>query len=153
MKVGNISNNNFGKTVRINMPTNATYALVNILNSKNVHPDDVEIQREAKAIFNDTFEGSAVYCSPDEGKTSYILTGQEASTLFGIRKKALDALNAIGVFYEEGPFLEKNIQYIFKKENRDVSKLINSTKENYVLTVHSDEKTGLPRLAKLSVIG
>ena len=152
MRVGNISNHSFGKTVRVNMPTNATYTLLNLLNSTTTDQDYIEIANEAKAIFNDTDKGKAIFCSPDGGKTNYILTGEEAKTLIGIRGKALNALEAISVFYEEGPFADKNIDYICKKEKRDVSNLIHSTKESYVLTIYDDKKTGLPRLSKLSVI-
>ena len=108
----NITPVSFGKTVRVNMPTNDAGMLIDILNSKSVNRDYIQLQKDAKAIFNDTYEGAAVFCSPDEGKTCYIVTGQESGMLHSIRQKALDALEAVSVFYDEGPFLDKNISYI-----------------------------------------
>ena len=149
----NISSVSFGKTVRVNMPTNDAGMLIDLLNSKNVNRDYIQLQKDAKAIFNDTYEGAAVFCSPDEGKTCYIVTGQESGMLHSIRQKALDALEAVSVFYDEGPFLDKNISYITKKENKEVSNLMRETRENYVLTITSDEETGLPRLSRFTVLG
>lgn len=154
MRVSSIGNSpNFGKTVRVNMSVEDAFTLVSCINSQKVTEDKIQLQQDAKVIFNDTNSGAATFCSPDDGKTCYILSGEEARTLKGIRKNALNALEAIGTFYEEGPFADKNIEYICKKEKRDVAKLISSTKENYLLTVCSDEKTGLPRLSKLRIMG
>ena len=127
--------------------------MIDLLNSKSVNRDYIQLQKDAKAIFNDTYEGAAVFCSPDEGKTCYIVTGQESGMLHSIRQKALDALEAVSVFYDEGPFLDKNISYITKKENKEVSNLMRGTKENYVLTIADDEQTGLPRLRTFSIVG
>ena len=143
----------FGKTIKVNMSTNNAGLLVDLLNTKMASPDYRQLQADAKSIFNDTYEGVAVFCSPDEGKTNYIVTGQESGILSSLRKRTLDVLEAVGCFYDEGPFLDKNIQYITKKENREVSNLIRNTRENYVLTIVNDEKTGLPRLRKLSIVG
>lgn len=154
MRVSNIYNSlNFGKTVRVNMSVEDAFTLVSCINSPKTTEDKIQLQQDAKSIFDDTNKGAPVFCSPDSGKTCYILSGEEARTLSGIRKSALSALEAIGTFYEEGPFSDKNIEYICKKEKKDVAKLINSTKENYVLTVCNDNETGLPRLSKLRIIG
>lgn len=153
MRVGTISNNSFGKTVRVNMSVEDVFTLVSCINSSKIIGDKIQLQQDAKAIFDDTYKGTAIFCSPDEGKSCYILSGEDANTLKGIRKNALNALEAIGMFYEEGPFADKNIEYICKKEKRDITNLINQTKENYMLTIYSDEETGLKRLHKLSIVG
>lgn len=149
----NISPVSFGKTVKVNMSTNDAGLLIDLLNSKTTNHHYHQLQQDAKAIFNDTFEGAAVFCSPDEGKSCYIVTGQESGILSSLRKKTFEVLEAVMYFYDEGPFLDKNIQYITRKENREVNNLIRSTKENYILTLADDEKTGLPRLRKFSIVG
>ena len=69
------------------------------------------------------------------------------------RKTALNALEAVGSFYDDGPFADKNIEYICKKEKREINNLIGRTKEPYILTTFEDKETGLQRLHKFSVVG
>ena len=149
----NISPVSFGKTVRVFMPENSAYELANILNSKSVKVDEKALQEDAKEIFDDTFEGHAVVCSPDDGKSFYILSGNEASRLHDIRVKVIDTLEAICSLYEEGTLLDRNINYIFKRENQEVNNLISGTKESFILSKYEDDTTGLPRLCKLSIVG
>ena len=154
MRVSNIYNSpNFGKTVRVNMSIKDAFVLANCINSKNPPQDKLLLQEDAKEIFDDTQKGAAVFCSTDDGKTCYILSGEEAEVLKSIKKNALNALEAIGTFYDNGPFADKNVEYICKKEKREINNLIRRTKEPYMLTIFNDKETGLQRLHKFSVVG
>ena len=117
MRIWQATNNiNFGKTVRVNMTIENAVKLTRCINSKIVKRDELQLQKDAKAIFDDTDTGAAVICSQDEGKSYYILTGEEATILKGIKEKALKAYEAIGEFYEDGAFANKNIEYILKRK-------------------------------------
>ena len=154
MRISNIrSNTAFGKTVKVNMNEQDAFMLVQCINAKRVTSDKLQLKKDAKAIFDDTDKGAAVICSQDEGKSYYILTGEEATILKGIKEKALKAYEAIGEFYEDGAFADKNIEYISKKEKREINSLINRTKEPFVLTMYNVQDTGLQRLHKLSIVG
>ena len=68
MRITGISNNiNFGKTVRVNMSVEDAFKLTSCLNAKNAQGDELEMQKEAKAIFDDTDKGGAVFCANDNG--------------------------------------------------------------------------------------
>lgn len=149
----NISPVSFGKTVRVNMPEESVYELANLVNSRFAGRADRQLQKDAKAIFSDTYEGCAVVCSPDEGKSYYILSGLDASRLNNIRRKINENLELAASLYEEGPLLESHIRYIYKREKQEVNNLINGTKEGFILSKYEDEKSGVSRLRKLSVVG
>ena len=154
MRISNINNNtSFGKTVRVNMSEQDAFMVVQCINTKRVASDKLELKKDAKAIFDDTDKGAAIFCSINDGKTNYILTGEEANAVKTIKENALKAYEAIGEFYEDGPFADKNIDYISKKEKREINGLINRTKEPYIITMFNDKDTGLQRLHKLSIFG
>ena len=154
MRISNINNNtSFGKTVRVNMSEQEAFMVFQCINTKRVTSDKLELKKDAKAIFDDTNKGAAIFLSTNEGKSTYILTGEEATILKGIKEKALKAYEAIGEFYEDGAFANKNIEYISKKENREINSLIRRTTEPFILTMFNDEETGIQRLHKISVIG
>ena len=154
MRVTSISNNtNFGKTVRVNMPAEEIHSLIHLINSKGADIEKEKLQKDAKDIFDDSREGRAVICSPDEGKTVYILSGKEANKLNDIRKKALNTAETISEFYDDGPFLDSNLKYIFKKANQEVSNLIQTTKQNYILSLGRDKEDSTPRLCKFQILG
>ena len=154
MKISNIAcNTNFGKTVRVNMSTQDAIKLVYCINTKRANRDTLQLKRDAKTIFDDTDKGSAIFCSPDEGRSYYILSGEEANSLRELKNSVLNLQEGIASFYEDGPFADNNIDYICRKERRLVNNLISSTKEPYILTLFNDQETGLPRLHKLSIVG
>lgn len=153
MNINGVSSNlNFGKTVRVNMTENDSYHLANIINSSRVSSKYRTLQKDARAIFSDTKNGEAVVCSPDGERTFYILSGKEAAKLQDLRKRKIVALQSILDYYENGPFLDSNIKYIENREKSEVSKLISTTKGNYLLSLCNDIETGVRRLQKISVI-
>lgn len=154
MKISNIAcNTNFGKTVRVNMSTQDAIKLVYCINTKRANRDTLQLKRDAKTIFDDIDKGSAIFCSPDEGRSYYILSGEEANSLRELKNSVLNLQEGIASFYEDGPFADNNIDYICRKERRLVNNLISSTKEPYILTMFNDKETGTSRLHKLSVVG
>ena len=154
MRVNRISNNtNFGKTVRVSMSAEEAHSIIQLVNSKGSNPDKEQLQKDAKEIFNDTYEGHAIVCSPDEGKSIYILSGQEASRFHDIRRKALNTAETISEYYDDGAFLDSNLKYIFKKANQNINSLIKETKENYILSIGRDKEDLTPRIYKFQVVG
>lgn len=153
MNINGVSSHlNFGKTVRVNLNSDGAFKLANVINSSRVSAEDKSLQKDARAIFNDTNNGKAVACSPDNGETFYILSGKESVKLHDLRKRKIVALQSILDYYEDGPFLDSSIKYIEKREKSEVKKLISTTKESYLLSLYNDINTGVRRLHKISVI-
>lgn len=152
MNINRVSSNlNFGKTVRVNLNSNDAFELANIINSSKVSKKDRAFQKDAKAVFDDTNRGKAVVCSPDGGKTLYILSGEESTKLQDIRKRKINVLQAMISYYENGPFLDSNIRYIENREKAEVKKLISTTEKNYILSPYNDIIDGVRRLYKMCV--
>lgn len=153
MRINGISSNlNFGKTVRVNMSEKDAYSVAELVNSNWVSFQDRATQKEAKKVFDDTYNGKAVVCSPDNGKSYYILSGKESKKLERIKRRKTAVLQSIVNFYEDGPFLDSSIKYTQNREKSEINKLISSTKENYVLSMYKDDERGIMKLYKLGCI-
>lgn len=149
----NIRQISFGKTVKLNMPEMEACKLAATINSNRpVAGENNRIfQKDAKAIFDDTAEGDAFVCSPDNGKHFYILSGKESTKLQEIRNRVNTLLETMAEFYKHEDFFEQNVRYIRGREKEEVYNLINSTKENYVLSLCYDEEQN-KRLSKFKIV-
>lgn len=125
MYINNVSSNiNFGKTVRVNMTEKDAYTLAFLINFNKVPIEDRIMQQDAKEVFSDTYNGKAVVCSPDNGETFYILSGEESNKFQN---------------------LNRNIDNHKKSK---IKELIESTKEKYILSPYDNVRNGLKGLRK-----
>lgn len=149
----NIRQISFGKTVKLNMPEMEAYELAATINANRTAVGEKNriLQKDAKAIFDDTSEGDAFVCSLDNGRTFYMLSGKESTKLQEIRNRVNTLLETMAEFYKHDDFFEQNVRYIRGREKEEVYNLINSTKENYILSLCHDEEQN-KRLFKFKIV-
>ena len=125
----NINPVNFGRTIKINAPSNVAKRMADLVNTDSEEKDSEErsIQQKLKKLFYDTHLGTAQVI--DVNRKTYIVTGEESQSITDLTLSVEDNKSTALYAYGNGEMYNLVSEAENKRYKDGVKSIINRTKE------------------------